>query len=80
MVTKAVKISDDNYKWLCEVAGTLQAKEGSVKTMDDALNYVKKRLKSKLSDLAGAWRMTDKEAKEMEKSLKSGWRKWNVSV
>ncbi len=29
----------------------------------------------KVSDLAGAWKMTDKEAEELLESLKKGWNK-----
>ena len=79
-MSKAVKISDDNYRWLCEMAGALQVREGRMKTIDDALNDVKKRLKPRLSDLAGSWKMTDKEAEEMKKDLKKGWARWNASV
>lgn len=29
-----------------------------------------------LSNLAGKWEMSDKEAEEFMKTLKKGWRKW----
>lgn len=80
MTTKAIKVSEENYRWLCEIAGTLQATDGSRRTLDDALSDVKVRLKLKPSDLAGAWKMTEKEAEDTKKGLKEAWKKWSASA
>jgi len=37
-------------------------------------NHKKKRI----SDLAGFWKMSDKEAEEFLGELKKGWKKWKI--
>ncbi len=76
MSTKAVKLSEENYMWLCEVAGAAQAEEKRMVSIDDAVTAVRKRLGGKLSDLAGSWKMSDKEADELMRGLRRGWKKW----
>jgi hypothetical protein len=68
--SKTVKISEPNYKAICEFAGELQIELGEPVSINKALSYVLKR--KKLSDLAGTWKMNDKEADEMLKSLDKG--------
>ncbi len=80
MSTKAVKLSEENYRWLCEVAGTAQAEEKRMVSIDDALTSVRKQLGGKLSDLAGSWKMSDKEADELMRGLRRDWKKWTKSV
>ena len=36
--------------------------------------------KEKLSELAGAWSLTDKETEEMGFSLKEGWKNWSKNL
>ena len=76
METKAIKISESNYKWICEYAGDLQKELGEPVSVDRALTFLTKR--SKLSDLAGSWVMSDKDVKEMMDTLKKGWKKWKI--
>ncbi|MBI2144069.1 hypothetical protein HYU17_02865 [Candidatus Woesearchaeota archaeon] len=82
MVSKAVKVSEENYNWLCEIAGTAQAEEKRVVSIDEAITKVRKRLSGgKLSDLAGAWKtMSEKEAKDFMRDLRAGWKKWTKSA
>ena len=39
-----------------------------------------KEQKLKMSDLAGAWALTDKETKEMRSNLKDGWTNWSKNL
>ena len=73
-MTKAIKISDESYELLSKLAGSLQAEKGTRVSIDDAILHLANK-KQKLSDLAGSWALSDKETKEMMKSLKKGW-KW----
>lgn len=42
---------------------------------------VKMSVSIKISDLAGAWMMSDKETEGFMSDLKEGWKKWNeVSI
>ena len=77
METKTIKISSLNYKWICEYAGELQHEFGEPISIDKALTFLGKR--TKLSDLAGAWKMGDKDAEIMMKTLKKGWGAWKIS-
>ncbi len=71
-----MKISATNYKGICEFAGELQQEFGEPVSVDRALTFLLR--KPKLSDLAGSWKMTDIEEKEMMKNIKEGWKKWNI--
>ncbi|MBI5389091.1 hypothetical protein HZB01_01795 [Candidatus Woesearchaeota archaeon] len=72
----SVKISEDNYRMLCSLSGRLQEKQGKTVTINDAISHLSK--KGKLSDLAGSWKMTDKEVEEMFSGLQKGWKNWSI--
>ena len=76
-MTKAIKISDENYRWLSKIAGSLQAEIGAKVSIDGAITHLKKGKKS-IMDLAGSWNMSDKEAEELKKSLRKGWASWKI--
>lgn len=76
MTTKTVKISESNYKAICEYAGELQRNLGEPVSVDRALSMIfSSRI---LSDLAGAWKMSDKEAAQMMEALRKGWSRWKI--
>lgn len=74
METKTVKISEENYKKIRQFAGELQKETGSAISVDKALTFLLK--KTSIKDLAGGWKMSDKEADELMESLKKGWSHW----
>ena len=76
METKTIKISTGNYRSICEFAGELQKERGELVSIDRTLSVLLQ--KKKLSDLAGGWKMSDKEAEEMQESLRGGWKKWKT--
>lgn len=76
METKTIKVSETNYRNICEYAGTLQQEWGEPVSLDKALSHLFR--KGKISDLAGRWKMTDKEETEMMKSLRRGWKSWKI--
>lgn len=81
MTTKTVKISEENYRWLCEVAGTIQATEKRIASINEALDTVREKSNGKLSDLAGAWKtMSEREVKDFMRDLRAGWKKWTKSA
>ena len=77
MTSKTIKISEDNYRWLVELSGEIQKELGKPVSIDKALKTLHK---GKLSDLAGSWKMSDKEAIKISKNLSEGWKKWKISV
>lgn len=78
--TKTIKISEENYGWLCELAGELQKTTKKPVSIDKALSILNQKIKGNLSELAGSWKMTDKETEEFMSSLKQNWKKWKISA
>lgn len=79
MISKTIKISEENYIWLLQLAGELQRKHQKQITFDNTLSVLKNGTmeKEKLSDLAGSWNISDKEAKSLKKRLRKTW-KWKM--
>ncbi|MBI2652972.1 hypothetical protein HYX00_05900 [Candidatus Woesearchaeota archaeon] len=72
----SIKISEDNYKMLCSLSGKLREKLHKPVSINEAISYLYKR--KEISDLAGAWDMSDKEARGFMGELKKGWGKWKI--
>ena len=73
-----VKVSEDTYKKLNQLAGRLRSKTGRPVSVDEALDYALKG-KSKLSpsDFVGSWSsMTEREEEEILRSLDRFWKGW----
>ncbi len=68
MENRTIKISESNYKEICQYAGGLQLKLGEPVSIDRALTFLLK--KRKISDLAGKWNMPDREAEELLANLR----------
>jgi len=75
MTLKAIKVSEENYRWLSSVAGSFQKTKGRPVSIDEALSSLRTK---DLSDLAGSWTMSDKEAAQFEKNVRDGWKKWKL--
>ena len=72
----SVKISEENYKNLCAISGKLQEKIQKPVSINEAIKFL--CMKKKLSELAGTWEMSCKEAEEFTKELNKGWKKWKI--
>ncbi|MBS3092124.1 hypothetical protein J4466_01755 [Candidatus Pacearchaeota archaeon] len=82
MVSKTIKISEENYRWLLKMAADLQSQSERPISFNYTLNAIKnksynKMKKKKLSDLAGSWKMSDAEAEELKNNLRKSW-KWKI--
>ena len=44
MGSKAIKVKDENYKWLLKIASDIQKKLGKPVSFDEALTEIKKNL------------------------------------
>ena len=77
MSTKSVRMSEDTYKKLVEIAGKLQAESKKPLSIEDAIKYL---LRTRIADLVGSWDVTDEEVNEIENSLKRGWKTWKSSA
>lgn len=74
MTSRTIKISEENYKRLLNIAAELQKQREEKVSFDDALRVMKAenldRKNKKLSDLAGRWAdMSDEETKNFIKEI-----------
>jgi len=72
----SIRVSDDLYKELNRVAGQLRAERGHPVSMEEVLEHLLKSTRLKLSDFAGAWKMSDEEVEDFMKGLKGFWSRW----
>lgn len=77
MTTKSIKISEETYKKLVEVAGRLQSELKRSISIEDAIKYLMRR---RISDLSGSWDVSDEEAREIKESLRKGRKAWRRYV
>lgn len=47
MQPKAIKIKEENYKWLLKIASDIQKKLGRIATFDEALTEIRKKVNKK---------------------------------
>jgi hypothetical protein len=49
-------------------------------SLDEAIWYLLRepREDGKITDLAGTWDMSESEAREVEKMLREGWKRWKL--
>ncbi|MCL5877711.1 MAG: hypothetical protein M1540_07870 [Candidatus Bathyarchaeota archaeon] len=78
--SKSIKVSKETYAELSEIAGELQLKLKRPVSIEEAIKQLTKRRKKgvKISDLAGSWKMTDREAEEIKASIDEAWKKWKI--
>ncbi len=80
MVSKTIKVSEENYLWLLRLASELQKRREKPISFDDTLQTLRegKMGKNKISDLAGSWKMSNAEAEKFKKDARKGWGKWKI--
>ena len=79
MTSKTIKISEENYKWLLNLAAELQKKKGERVSFDDTLEELKGKNEESIMDLAGAWEdISDKDWSQIKSSLNKRWEKWKI--
>ena len=47
MTSKVIKIKEENYKWLLDIASDIQKKEGRPVSFDEALTEIRNKSKKK---------------------------------
>lgn len=79
-MSSSIRISKKTHEKLNELAGILQANLKRTVSIDEAINFLleKKSLPGKITELSGAWEITDEELNEILNSLKKGWETWNI--
>lgn len=81
MESKTIKVSRESYEWLVRFAAMLQRVRGNPVSFDDAVRELKTRVSARdaLLALAGSWKMSDAEAKRLEKNNRKVWSTWKLS-
>jgi predicted CopG family antitoxin len=77
---KSIKVSKETYAELSEIAEKLQFKLKRPVSIEEAIRHLAKRRKKgvKISDLAGSWKMGDKEAEDIKASIGRTWEQWKI--
>ena len=76
---ETIRVSPKAYRELTTLAGLLSDRLKRRVSVDDALeNLLSHTSRTKPSDYAGAWVMSDEEAEELKVSLKELWRTWKA--
>ena len=68
MGTKTISILDEAYE-------ALKREKGSNESFSNVILKLTGR-RGRIADSLGKWKMSDKDAKEIEKSLKKAWKNW----
>lgn len=78
--SKTIKVSKETYAELSEIAGELQLKLKRPVSLEEAIKQLTKRRKkgTKISDLAGSWKISDKEAEEIKSAMDEAWKNWKM--
>ncbi len=78
--SKSIKVSKETYEELSEIAGELQLKLKRPVSIEEAIKQLTRRRRKgvKISDLAGSWKMSDREAEEIKASIDEAWKKWKI--
>ena len=79
-MAKSVRVKERTYRRLSQASGRLQAMLGRPVSLDEAIWYLLKGVKDegRISDLAGSWDMPESEAREIERVLREGWKRWKL--
>jgi predicted transcriptional regulator len=79
-MSKSLRVDDETYRKLCEIASKLQSKLKRPVSVDEAIRSVIQmppKNQNKITELAGTWKLTDEELMEIMESLRKGWRRLN---
>lgn len=77
-MAKSIRVDEKTYMKLCEHAGKLQAGLKRPVSIDETIRHLIKISEptNRITDLAGAWRVTEDEVLKIEQSLRKGWQGW----
>ena len=79
-MARSVRVQDRTYRRLSQASGRLQAILGRPVSLDEAIWFLLKAPKEegRISDLAGSWDMSESEAREFDRVLREGWKRWKL--
>ena len=66
MTNKTIKISEENYKWLLNLASEIQKKKSRLISFDEALKSLRIGVDNgDIMELAGSWKISKEKADEI---------------
>lgn len=79
-MARSIRVDKKTYRKLAEETGRLQTKMGRRVSLDETIWYLLKqpRESNRITDLAGTWDVSAEEARDIEDSLRMGWRRWRI--
>ena len=79
-LARSVRVEERTYRRLSQASGRLQSMLGRPVSLDEAIWSLLKgaREKGRISDLSGSWDMSVAEAREVERVLREGWKRWKL--
>jgi len=77
-LARSVRVEERTYRRLSQASGRLQAMLGRPVSLDEAIWSLLRgtREEGRISDLSGSWDMSEVEAREVERVLREGWKRW----
>lgn len=77
---KTIKVDEDTYRMLNELAGEIRSEEKRHVSINEALLRILKERKKKINiiNLAGSWDISDKEAEEIKNNIKRRRKSWTI--
>ena len=72
----SIKISEENYGRLSFLSGKLREMLYRPVSLNETISFLYNR--RRLSDLAGSWKMNDKDAELFLRDVKRGWKEWKI--
>jgi predicted CopG family antitoxin len=75
---KTIKIKDETYESLNIFVGELRKELKKPVSIDEAVRRLLNIRKKLPSQYAGAWKMDEKEVKEIKQKLSESWKKWEL--
>jgi predicted CopG family antitoxin len=74
---KSIRIREETYRKLCELAGRLQVEMKRPVSIDEAIWFLMdSKAPSMVTDLAGTMELSDEEVLEIKRELRGVWKKW----
>ena len=75
-MSKTIKVSDETYSLLVELAGKLQIALKKPVSIDEALSQLLS--KEDIMNLAGSWDLSDEKAELLKKEIEALWSSWRA--
>lgn len=77
-MAKTIKLKDKTYENLNSYAGEMRVRLNRPVSLGEAVEDLLRKKRGDIMKFAGAWKMSDKEWKQIRRELGEGWRRWKI--